>query len=79
MTGFGSTAITAPTSTSTTAKDAPRFAALFSFVPLGQLDEVIDLVLPDPTPGQVRVRVASAGMCHIGRHDGDRHIPILAT
>lgn len=26
--------------------------------------EVTDLVLPDPGPGQVRVRIASAGVCH---------------
>ncbi|MFD3687336.1 zinc-binding dehydrogenase [Nocardiopsis sp. NPDC058631] len=37
-------------------------AAVFSA--LGAPPEIRDLVLPDPGPGQVRVRIAAAGVCH---------------
>jgi S-(hydroxymethyl)glutathione dehydrogenase/alcohol dehydrogenase len=34
------------------------------FHEIGSPPEIRDLVLPDPGPGQVRVRIAAAGVCH---------------
>ncbi|WP_306369282.1 Zn-dependent alcohol dehydrogenase [Nocardiopsis sp. CC223A] len=34
------------------------------FASRGAPPEILDLVLPDPGPGQVRVRIAAAGVCH---------------
>ena len=43
--------------------------------------EVTEIVLPDPGPGQVRVRLAAAGVCHsdLSLSDGTMRLPVPAV
>ncbi|MFD7392131.1 Zn-dependent alcohol dehydrogenase [Streptomyces sp. NPDC059852] len=43
--------------------------------------EVTEIVLPDPGPGQVRVRLAAAGVCHsdLSLSDGTMRVPVPAV
>ena len=43
--------------------------------------EIQDVVLPDPGPGQVRVRLAAAGVCHsdLSLADGTLRQPVPAV
>jgi len=46
------------------------------FVAVGKPPEVVDLARPDPGPGQVRIKVAGAGVCHSDLHVLDDGIGI---
>ena len=43
--------------------------------------EVTEIVLPDPGPGQVRVRLSAAGVCHsdLSLSDGTMRVPVPAV
>nr|WP_202514280.1 MULTISPECIES: Zn-dependent alcohol dehydrogenase [unclassified Streptomyces] len=43
--------------------------------------EITDIVLPEPGPGQVRVRLAAAGVCHsdLSLSDGTMRVPVPAV
>ncbi|MEU9387967.1 alcohol dehydrogenase catalytic domain-containing protein, partial [Streptomyces sp. NPDC048279] len=42
---------------------------------------VTEIVLPDPGPGQVRIRLAAAGVCHsdLSLSDGTMRVPVPAV
>lgn len=43
--------------------------------------QVTEIALPDPGPGQVRVRLAAAGVCHsdLSLSDGTTRVPVPAV
>src|SRR3954453_18438194 len=57
---------------------AVRSAALPA---IGAPLEIVDIELPEPGPGQVRVRLAAAGVCHsdLSLSDGTMRVPVPAV
>jgi propanol-preferring alcohol dehydrogenase len=50
---------------------------------IGSEPEVVDVPTPEPGPGQVRLRVTAAGLCHsdafVNRLPGGRRAPTLGV